>query len=370
MYRRIFYLNGLAIIGVVVSHAAGWLQTTLLIENWSARIQPYLPAGFIPDRSISYYYTIIIRQLTVFSIAAFLFASGFFIAYAVGRGTSLSWKTVWQRILNLLIPYLIWSVLIFGLDYLQSIRRTPLEYLHILLTKGADGPYYYVPLICYIYLLSPFLVWLAVRNGKLLVWLSAIVQIFTIVVRYLVVWKVQVPFLVPVDAFMPAWSPLRWLLFFSLGLVIGMHTQPVSAWLERNRWRLLAVCVAMIPIMVYEYDYIFRRTGIQWGTVPHTFPTLIYALGLILFLLTVDLAHLPVSNSLYQISVHTFGIYLLHMKLLEFISRFCYHFIPALLVQQWLLQPLMIVVGVGGPLLLMRLVAQSPLRTQYRLLFG
>ena len=195
MYRRIFYLNGLAIIGVVISHAAGWLQITLLVENWYNKIHPYLPAGFIPANSPSYYYTIVIRQLTVFSIAAFLLTSGFFIAYAVGRGTSLNWKTVVQRIINLAIPYLIWSVVIFGLDYLQNIHHAPLEYIRILFTEGADGPYYYVPLICYIYLLAPFLVWLALRSWKGLLVLTGIIQVLTIVVRYMVMLNVQIPYL-------------------------------------------------------------------------------------------------------------------------------------------------------------------------------
>ncbi len=149
MYRRLLLLNGLAILGVVVSHAAGWGQIALLDLNWTNRYLPATVTGEAHIGSFTYYVLLIVRQLLVFSVPAFLVVSGFFIAFAArGSQVGLSWKVVRARLYSLLIPYLIWSVLIFIGDALTHQVYTPGEYVMRLLLWGATGPLYYVPMLC------------------------------------------------------------------------------------------------------------------------------------------------------------------------------------------------------------------------------
>ena len=68
------------------------------------------------------------------------------------------WKGVLARLKVLLIPYLIWSTVIFIGDALQGDIYRPAEYLWRLLTVGAVGPYFYIPLLCYCTLLAPLIV--------------------------------------------------------------------------------------------------------------------------------------------------------------------------------------------------------------------
>ena len=370
MYKKIFLLNGLAIIGVVVSHATGWIQTVLLVENWYDRVREFFPLGYNPQSSFLYFYSISVRQLVVFSVAAFLFVSGLFTSYAMGGKKRVDWKFIGHRLIYLVIPYLIWSVLIFISEYFQDIRFSAPDYLRFLLTVGADGPYYYVPLICYTYLLAPFLVLLAVKNSKGLIIAAASLQFFIIGLRYLQLMNVNLPHLDQVVNFFPNWSPLRWILYFPLGLVSGLHLKQFTTWLSRHSKAFLAITIVMIPTMVLEYELVYRTTGVRWGNVPHTFSTIIYSLAFIFLFLSLKIPKFVFPKWLYLICLNTYGIYLLHMKLMEFVSRLSYHYFPQILVKQWVFQPFLLVLGIGVPLLFMSAIAKSSFQRYYRFLFG
>jgi fucose 4-O-acetylase-like acetyltransferase len=105
--RNLFLLNGLAILGVVISHAAGWGQTAMY--NWVDHIRVTVDPAYNPVGAATYYVLLSIRLIFSFGVAAFLYVSAWFLTYAVGKQHTLSWKAVRTRIFTLLIPYLIWS---------------------------------------------------------------------------------------------------------------------------------------------------------------------------------------------------------------------------------------------------------------------
>ena len=76
--RRLLILNGLAIIGVILFHAAGW--GFVAIFAWSDRYMPVMETVSDQRGSAPYNALRLVEQLVVFSIPAFLFVSGFFIA--------------------------------------------------------------------------------------------------------------------------------------------------------------------------------------------------------------------------------------------------------------------------------------------------
>jgi len=156
MTKRLLLLNGLAILAVVCNHAAGWGYTAMFW--WTDRYRPVSTPNFDQLGSFSYYGLSVLRQITVFSVPAFLFASGYFVAYAARGRSAPSWKMVKVRLTNLLIPYVIWSAVIFVGDALQGITHAPVEYLERQVSGGADEPYLYVPLLYQFYLLSPLVV--------------------------------------------------------------------------------------------------------------------------------------------------------------------------------------------------------------------
>ena len=172
MYRRVFLLMGLAIIAVVCNHAAGWGYTAMFW--WTDRYRPVTVPNFDQMGSLPYYGLSLLKQLTVFAVPVFLFVSGFFISYASrGRKSGLGWKTARVRIVGLLLPFIIWSR-----SYSSSMRRgmrySPGEYLHRLVFGNATPAYWYIPVICQLYLLSPLLVPIAKTRWRLLLSISGL----------------------------------------------------------------------------------------------------------------------------------------------------------------------------------------------------
>ena len=113
--RQLFLLNGLAIFAVVCNHAAhaGFLP----MFWWTNR---YLPVSDIPNfdqiATLAYYAILIIIILTNCAVPIFFFVSGYFIAYAAkGKNSVLSWKFIETRLVYLLIPCVIWTLVIFFL---------------------------------------------------------------------------------------------------------------------------------------------------------------------------------------------------------------------------------------------------------------
>ncbi len=135
--------------------------------------------------SPAYYGFRVIEQLIIFSIPAFLFVSGFFIASATGRSRdNIEWKVIGVRISNLLIPYLIWSFVFFGFDLAQGTSYSALGYFRRLVFGRATTGYYYVPLLTQLLLLAPLIVPLAKKHWRGLLIVTAIIQVGVIALRY------------------------------------------------------------------------------------------------------------------------------------------------------------------------------------------
>jgi len=368
--KRLFLLNGLFILGVVLNHAAGW--GTVAMFCWAHR---FLPAGMAASSqvgSLAYYILIIVRQITALSVAGFLFTAGCFLVYA-GRGSqqTLSWKFIRTRILNLLIPYFIWSVIIFVQIYItEGVTHTPLEYLGLFLSTGADGPYYFVPLMCYLYLLAPFLMRLAKERPVILLMLAGLLQVGTSLFRYAYLAFGSTPAIDFLLKISPDWSVPRWILFFSAGLVVGTHLETFKAWLKRAKpWLGWAVLVAGLAAMV-EPELVYRLGGLEWRSVPFPLTHQVYSLLAVFLLMTWEVEKTWLFKPLYYLGSRSYGIYLTHHKVMEIIGRVIYHLAPGFLAYQVPLSLIYLGGGLGLSLGLMKVVIMTPLRRYYRYLFG
>jgi hypothetical protein len=93
MIRRLLYLNGLAILAVILFHTSG--MGFIAMFAWTHRYLPVTVPNYDLFGSSAYYGLRVVEGIVVFSIPAFLFISGFFIAFATGRTKSkVSWEFV------------------------------------------------------------------------------------------------------------------------------------------------------------------------------------------------------------------------------------------------------------------------------------
>jgi membrane-bound acyltransferase YfiQ involved in biofilm formation len=336
--------------------------------------QRYLPAGVLPaDQigSMSYYALRLIEQLVVFSIPAFLFVSGYSTAIVAGRSQkNLSWQFVLNRIKSLLIPYLIWSSIVMGLGVMEGRNYSPLSILTTLLTGNANEVLYFVPLLIQFYLLSPILVIFARKNWKALLLATGSLQIMIILFYYLTSVG---PFVSQSTALMhliPKALFLTHIFWFPFGIVAGFNSVRFKAFVEKY-WRIsLILAIVLIPLGMLEWETLFRLSGMEWLDHKETLIDTIYALMIIFSFLAFKSPVDSWYETISRIGTKSYGIYLTHAIFIVYTSKAIYRFVPDLLGSQLLLQPILILVGLGLPLLIMKLVDISPARKIFPYLFG
>lgn len=372
MIKRLLFLNGLSILGVVCSHAAQWVWIAMFW--WTDHYRSVVVPNYDQLGTLPYYVVVVIQKLGVFAVPAFLFATGFFVAYANRGKGSMSWKVVGTRLKNLLIPYAIWSVIILIGNWFQGNVNTPLEYIRSLLLGATVPAYFYVFVLCQLYLLAPLLAPLARDHSKSLLIGSGVLLAAVIGIFY---WKFYVEMTginsAAVDlavALVPDRFFVRWIFLFSLGMVSGFHLDSLKKWLARFKWALLAIAILSFPLSVIETEWIFQTTDMDWRGGIFTLTGSLYVLSTIFAFLAFDKREIPLSKIGYELGRASFGIYLLHVTALEFFARATQKFVPQLLAYPVFFQLILAVFAVAAPFAVMAVVARSPARAYYRYLFG
>jgi surface polysaccharide O-acyltransferase-like enzyme len=364
--RRLLLLAGIAILAVILFHGAGWGLTALLA--WSERV---VTGGIdLADAQGTPTYLIfrLIEQAAVFAIPAFLFVSGFFVVFATPRASPApAWNVILRRVSWLLIPYLVWSLIVWIELGLQGTRFSPAQYAALLLTGATTPAYYYVPVLVQLYLLSPFLVRWAKAGWWSLLALGAVVQV-TVSLAPLSVLSPTSPVLTAVAGF-PKWVFLPHVFWFVLGILVSLHLPRLRGPLARWRYGFLATAGGLFVVGLLEWEWLLNAAG---GWVDHrmTLVDSLYALALLLAFVGLAEAGLGRRPSLEAVGAQSYGIYLVHPPVMEAFARGVYHFASPLLALPLLFSTLVMAAGLGIPLALMAIVRRTPLRAGYRFLFG
>lgn len=360
MFKRLFLLNGFAILGVVFAHAATWGLSAMF--EWTDRYLPVTIPNYDQINSITYYILISIRQLSSFAVPAFLFVSGFFIAYAAGGSRAdLKWNVVATRMKNLIVPLVIWI----SIRYIL-LRRPPSTLSGMLMS------YYYVVLVLQCYLLSPIIVPVAKSSWKILLLVTALFHFSLEGLRYLKIFGISFPGSELLLNITPPWLFLLWVFWFALGVVAGVHRQQFNLWLSKYKRNLLIVCAVSAVLAPVEYVAITHFTGGEWlgAAFPVVFSRPVYQTSLILVFLALTQFAIPFEKSIIQIGSKSLGVYLVNQNANYVAALFMYFLTPWVLGYQILYSSILVVVGLGAPLLLMEIVRRSPGRKYYRYLFG
>jgi peptidoglycan/LPS O-acetylase OafA/YrhL len=358
---RLLVLNGLSILGVILYHASSWA-----FETVSRTPQRFGPLTNYSLRTV--------QQAIIFAIPTFLFISGYFIAFAIGRIEGhKQWKVVFIRIKNLVIPFLIWSVLLLSLDMLLGRAYSVRDFLLKIITADARGPYYFVLLLVQCLVLSPILVSLARTRYKLLLVLTAVIELVIVSLRYDTLLGINTPALEPIHFMTLQRFFAGHIFFFAFGIVYGLRLSRSKQFREklvRVRWGLLVSLVVFLVIGIVEGEVLRKLSGLTWWSQPETHIDGLYALTFILCFLAFEGFIPPFPKQLALLGGMSYGIYLIHWPVQEYISKMIYYLSPSLLSFQIIMQPMLIICGLGFPIILMILVNKSPIRSYYRYLFG
>ncbi len=369
MVKRLLSLNGLAVLGAVINHASGWGFTAMFW--WTGRYQRGPATDFSALGSAPYYALRVAEQLIMFSIPAFLFVSGFFVAFATGRRReSMGWRPIGIRIRDLAIPYLFWSLVLFAWKGAQGSFDRPIGYLESLAFGRAAAPYYYVPLLAQYFLLSPLIVPLVRKHWKPVLFAAGLLQLTVHVARYPVLLGRDVAVAEWIVSHSPGWFFPQTCFWFVFGVFAGFHLPVIKQWLSRWRRFLAGLTVISASLAFLEWEFLFRLSGREWLPPAVTALDSLYAGAFLLTFIAFDDLHPPFTSQLRELGARSFGVYLMHAPVLEFVARLTYHGAPWILGHELLFQPLLILAGVGVPLTVMIAIDRSSARRCYRYIFG
>jgi membrane-bound acyltransferase YfiQ involved in biofilm formation len=277
-----------------------------------------------------------------------------------------------KRLTSLLVPYLLWSGVIFLGEALQGEVYPPLTYAQRVVLGRVVGPYFYVPLLCQLFLLAPLIVGPAREKWRALLLITAGIQLTLVGLTYvaLVGELLGVPGLVGFRKQIPTAFFGRFVFFFSLGVVCGFRLGEVQAWVAEHRRFLILMMFVSAGMAIVESQLAYRLAKMDMGSQVTSIPSTLYALTIMFLLLSTDLFGSQMGKRLAGIGKHSYGIYLLHPVILEIAARSLQEFAPGVLAHQGLFIPFLIIPGLVLPLLFMNLVTRTPLRKHYRYLFG
>jgi peptidoglycan/LPS O-acetylase OafA/YrhL len=369
--RRLLYLNGIAILCVILFHTGGWGFTAMFA--WTPRYLPVSEPVFDQTGSPAYYWVRFAEQIVAIAIPAFLLVSGYFIAFLTGRRENLPWLQILGRIKRLLVPYTIWTLLVWiGWFFILGDRYPLKSYVVNFLTGSTTIGYYYVPLLIQYYLLAPIIIPFAKKNWVPLIIITGSFQLILQigVMSELMYGAENINPVMYWLAFMPKWLFLSRLFWFVLGMVIGFHLKEFKEFISRFKWIFLITALILIPLGMWEWEAIFKFSGREWLNMRETILDSVYGVAFIFAFLGFSEVALPGYKEISDLGAKSYGIYLAHIPVMEYTAKLIYFLAPAILGIQIIFQPVIFIVGLSIPLVLMRIVNKSFLNRYYIYLFG
>lgn len=362
-------MNGLAILSVILFHSVGWGYTAMFA--WTPRYLPVNAPNFDQVGTLPYYLFRVIDQLVVFSIPAFLFVSGAFVAFSQSALTRRpGMRKLWNRIRALIFPYLIWSTLMILLRTVDGNPPGLVEVSRMLLIGSSTPAYYYVPLLIQLVLISPIALYLADERPRLLLTIAATGMILVNVLPYVLAQAGDVLLVRGVSRLLPKWFFFTRLFWFAGGMIFARHIASWRTFLTRWRWAIAAFTVLCYIAGFLEWELLLRLSSQPWMDHRETIIDTIYSMGVIASLLGFADVKLPGTNFLNSMGSQSFGIYLAHIPVMEIVARGAYHSFPFVLGLPVVFVGLLIVLGLGLPLVAMKIFRSTFLIRSYSLVFG
>ncbi len=366
--RRLLLLSGLSILGVILNHASSY--GFIAMFWWTDRYLPVAVPDFSQMGNVAYYSLRLVEQLVSFSVPAFLFISGFFIALARGRGPADTWQVARARIWGLAVPYFLWSTVTILSRGLLGESFTSTELLELVLLGQAAPHYYFIPLLASLYLLSPLLIRAARASSRWLLSISAFVQLIALCARYPLLLGTSSALVDTLVDLTPAWFFAGSSFFFCLGIVACLQLRSFSEWLARAKGALLLASVVLLGLGVWEWEVLLSRSGEPWIPFNGTALDALYSAAFILAFLAFESVRIPRSRWLVDIGTRSYGIYLIHGLALMSTAKLIYHIAPQVLAHQTMFMPILVAAGLGVPLALMAATKRSPARKYHALAYG
>ena len=223
--------KGIAIISVVLIHASG-------------------STADFPEGSLNNDFGIILRQFINFPVGLFIFLAAFFVSNS--KNTSVSyWDSVGRRVWRLVLPFLIWSFIYFGVRLIRgnlAITDIPL----MLLNGTSVSVGYFVIVMIQMSIISPFLERLKTATLTKLLLLSFLLSIcVTYTLTFVLtesMWSkfpyYPLPFII-------------WLPFYIGGIIFAQKGE--KSWQDLNILMVLTAYIICVSLSLVEGMWVLQN---------------------------------------------------------------------------------------------------------------
>lgn len=369
MVRRLLVLNGIAAIAAVGHHAIHWVLNAMVW--WADRYRLVSVPNYDMIGGWQYQGLRFIDQLALLGVPSFLFISGFFLANSTSASQkTISWRIVLNRIRVILIPYIIWVLVLLSGDVAEGVRYSASETFRLFATGSIARPYYYVPLLLQLFLLSFILIPIARDHHKALLWIAFLLQIPVISLTYLRLLGVDLNNFARLSVIFADWHVPGYLMWLVLGMVAGFHKQEFKGFIKQHQQVIFIVFIVSFFLGIVEWTYWRQLIEREWLSPQITLIDKIFTIFFLLSFFSIENLRIPYAKSIEKIGTMSYGIYLIHVPVLEYTSRLIYHLIPNLLGSFGMLFLLLTVLGALIPIVMMEVVNRSPVRRIYQYIFG
>lgn len=252
---------------------------------------------------------VFLRPFINFGVATFLFLSGY-----LTNVSKINTKQFYKkRILRVLIPYIIWTILYTTVGFFGSGGIDIKKYFINLLTTGAAPTLYYIFVYIQFVLLTPLL-------GKLLHkewwWLGLLVSPLALIIRYYWLFSGVTP-----NKYISAiWGVccLGWFLFYYLGLYFGNMAKDK----KYNIAKLVSVYLVAIAIQILEGYGWYKLGETNCGTQLKLSALLTNSIFVLIAYYYISNKNIKGKNKfLIIIGDYSFGIYLAHIMIIMVLNK-------------------------------------------------
>lgn len=274
----------------------------------------------------------LINGLSLFAVPAFIFISSytFIIIY---KNKSLSSSLFFKKkIISLLLPYFIWTLIYYFLQLKISKQSFQLfEFFQCILFGTAFYHLYFMPIIIQFYLLFIPLKHIVERfSAKSIIYITIFIYyIYTSGIPFSniisILYKINDFLILKSDIYMSDRFFISYLPFYILGLVLGYNEEKFQNFLQNYSIWILFLYIIISFIHVYNriFYYVYQKNF--FINLPYSWElSSIMSIFMILWLTKLHEHKYVFSNNISLISNYTFDLYLMHPLVLAIGEYFLY----------------------------------------------
>jgi len=287
--------RGLAIIAVVAIHAvdSAFLWRYPSTDTWN------------------FFLLVTYRQLLNFAVPAFIFISGYWMSKKPVKSLEDYKIFLKRRLSRVLIPYFFWSFILLGLAIVQTHHIDIYKIIFKLMTGRATSIYFFIIVICQLYIITPLLQYINHKQYGLI--LVLILNVISLLSAYLS--RLYFNYWIPVSV-----AFYSWIIFYEIGLLAGSHDNKKTFLPKNMRFIILPAILVFLLISAMESMFLLSKYGSSYFAIsPTKYSPFLYS-GCVIFgflLIRERVKYWP--KFLVTLGNYSFGIYLIHVLVLKMV---------------------------------------------------